>query len=495
VYRPRILIADDEAGVRFFLRELLRKENYVVDDASDGEEALRKQRRQGFDIVVLDVKMPKMDGLEVLREMRKADPSLIAVMITAYGSQKIALEAIREGAYDYFTKPFDAEELAVVIRRALEKRRLQKTINDLQSELTRSLQIDLPLEAGRIIGGSEGMQDVFRLIHKITATDVTVLICGESGTGKELVAQAVHYNSPRRDKPFVKVSCVAIPETLLESELFGHERGAFTGAYQQKLGKFELAEGGTLFLDEIGDMSQNLQAKLLRVLQEREFERVGGTKTIKVDIRILVATNRDLLKAVQEKQFREDLYFRINVVPVFLPPLRERRPDIPLLVDHFISYYNEKLGKQIRRISDEVQAIFMGYLWPGNVREMENVIQRAMILSTSDIITKECLPINFQSLPRSNGGEDLTAQAGMTLGIQDEVLGGSADLSSLTGGEAGFRMTDHVQRVAEQMEKRLVREALRKCNFKRQEAAKLLGISRKSLHNKMRRYGLFEKGA
>jgi DNA-binding NtrC family response regulator len=473
VHRSRILVADDDEGVRFFLTELLKKENYPVEEASNGEEALLKQRNELFDLVILDVKMPKMDGIETLREMRKINPDLIVVMITAYGSQKIALDAIREGAYDYFTKPFDADELLVVIRRALEKQRLLEKLNRLQAELTRDLQFD------RLLGGSEGMQEVFLLIRKVVNTDATVLICGESGTGKELVAQAIHYHSHRREKPFVKVPCVAIPETLLESELFGHEKGSFTGAYQQKIGKFELAEGGTLFLDEIGDMPPSLQAKLLRVLQEREFERVGGTRTVKVDIRIIAATNKDLLAAVNQKTFREDLYFRINVVPIFLPALRDRREDIPLFVDHFISYYNRKLGKTITGISDEVQQLFMTYNWPGNVREMENIIQRAMILAPGDTITADCLPIGTRSLPAPLAGS-LPADASSpgTLSISEDF---------------SRPLAVQIEEITDEVEKRVILAALRQCNYKRQDAAKLLGMSRKSLHNKMRRHRLFEK--
>jgi two-component system response regulator AtoC len=490
VHRSRILVADDDSGVRFFLTELLKKENYLVDEASDGDEALLKQRNELFDLVILDVKMPKRDGIETLREMRKINPSLIVVMITAYGSQKIALEAIREGAFDYFTKPFDADELLVVIRRALEKQRLLERLNRLQAELTRDLQFD------RLLGGSEGMQEVFLLIRKLANTDVTVLICGESGTGKELVAQAIHYHSHRREKPFVKVPCVAIPETLLESELFGHEKGSFTGAYQQKIGKFELAEGGTLFLDEIGDMPASLQAKLLRVLQEREFERVGGTRTVKVNIRIIAATNKDLLAAVNQKTFREDLYFRINVVPIFLPPLRNRRSDIPLLADHFISYYNQKLAKAVTGISDEVKQIFMTYDWPGNVREMENVIQRALILAPSNVLAADSLPIGLRSLSAYQS-EKIPADAAFSA-VAPHPHG---DISERSEGDVGLDasrdfsrpLADQIEDITEQVEKRIISAALRRCNFKRQEAAKLLGISRKSLHNKMKRYRLFEK--
>ncbi len=457
----RILVADDEDGIRFLLRELLTKEGYQVEEAKDGEEAVGKMRQNEFDLAILDIKMPKLDGIEVLKQLKKSNPNMIVLMITAYGTQRIAINAIREGAYDYFTKPFDVDELRVVIRRGLEKRRLLDQIHKLQDALSKEYQFD------QIIGGSAEMQEVYCLIRKVIANDVTVLIQGESGTGKELVAQAVHYHSYRKNNPFVKVNCVAIPETLLESEMFGHEKGAFTGALGQKIGKFEQAEGGTLFLDEIGDMPLALQAKLLRVLQEREIERVGGTKTVKVDIRIITSTNINLLKAVEEKTFREDLYFRINVLPIYLPPLRQRRDDISLLVDHFINYYNAKLQKNIQGLSKEVMDLFLRYTWPGNIREMENLIQRAMILSASDLISVDCLPSGLKSL--SEFGDDQELMEDFSIPLAKKL-----------------------QAIADRIEKRLILAALTKASYKRQESADLLGISRKSLHNKMLKYNLFE---
>jgi DNA-binding NtrC family response regulator len=461
VQSARILIADDEDGIRFLLRELLTKEGYQVEESKDGEEAVAKVRQNDFDLAILDIKMPKLDGIEVLKQVKKSNPNLIVLMITAHGTQRIAINAIREGAYDYFSKPFDVDELRIVIRRGLEKRRLLDQLHNLQDALSQEYQFD------RIIGGSSEMQEVYCLIRKVITNDVTVLIQGESGTGKELVAQAIHYHSYRKNNPFVKINCVAIPETLLESEMFGHEKGSFTGALTQKIGKFEQAEGGTLFLDEIGDMPLSLQAKLLRVLQEREFERVGGTKTVKIDIRIIASTNKDLLKAVEEKTFREDLYFRINVLPIYLPPLRQRTDDIPLLIDHFINYYNAKLQKNIQGLSKEVMDMLMRYGWPGNIREMENMIQRAMILSPSNIISADSIPSGLKSLSEFGDDHDLMEDFSIPL-------------------------TKKLQTIEDRIEKRLILAALAKASYKRQESADLLGISRKSLHNKMLKYNLFE---
>jgi len=453
-------VADDEKIIRFVLKEALEKEGYEVEEAFDGEEAVLKARTCSFDLVIMDVKMPRLNGIEALKQIRQMDPSISTVMITAYGTSDVAMNAIKEGAYDYFTKPFDVSEIRIVVKRALEKRRLQQQIDRLEAQLLMENRFD------RIIGTSPKMQNIFSLIRKVMTNDVTVLIGGESGTGKELVAHAIHYHSYRSRKPFVKVSCVAIPETLLESEMFGHEKGAFTGAHQLKPGKFELAHGGSLFLDEIGDMPLSLQAKLLRVIQERELERIGGTRTIKVDVRLIVATNRDLAESVKEQTFREDLYFRINVLPIVLPPLRERRDDIPILIHHFLNHYNQKLGKRVREISKDVMNILQEYYWPGNVRELENVIQRAIILSSGEVLTPDLIPPHLQTEPAL------------------------PDIASITD-DFSIPMLDRIQALTEKIEEQMIRAALKSANFKRQETADLLGISRKSLHNKMLKYNLF----
>jgi len=462
VSRPKILIVDDDPGIRFVIREVLEDEGFYVDEASDGEEGVKKVEQTYYDLAVVDLVMPNKDGFAFLREARSICPDLITVVITAYGSQKAAMRAIQEGAYDYFAKPFDNDELRIVIRRVLEKRRLEQKVRLLEEQLQKQ-----ETQFGEMIGNSTEMREVFSLIRKVSASDATVLIYGESGTGKDLVASAIHRESPRADKPFIRVNCAAIPETLLESELFGYERGAFTGAYTKKQGKFEAAQHGTIFLDEIGDMSLPLQAKVLRILEQREFERLGSTESIKVDVRIIAATNKDLRNAVKEGKFREDLYFRINVVPIYLPPLRVRKNDIPLLVEHFIRRYNQRLSKTIKGVTRDVMELLMNYPWPGNVRELENVVQRAMIVAQGDFITAECLPSQFMTPPVWSGNLDPKLFNDFTEPLPDKL-----------------------QRVAEQLEKLLIKEALEKANFRRQKAAELLGISRKSLHNKMVKYKL-----
>ena len=459
----KIIIADDEPTIRLILKELLIKEGYEVEEAANGEEAILALRNAPFNLAILDYRMPKTDGLEALRQIKKIDPSVAVVMITAHGNPDVAMEAIREGAYDYFPKPFDNKEIVFVVKRVKERQELLNKIERLESQLRQEHK-----RFDKIVGASSKMQEVFALIRKVATNDVTVLICGESGTGKELVASAIHYQSYRRKKPFIKVSCVAIPETLLESEMFGHEKGSFTGAYQLKPGKFEMAQEGTLFLDEIGDMPLSLQPKLLRVIQERELERVGGTKTIKVDIRLIAATGKDLAECVKNQTFREDLFFRLNVIPIYLPPLRERRDDIPLILEHFIIYYNQKLGKQIASWDQGFMKAVMDYSWPGNVRELENIIQRAIILSSGDKLTVDLLPPNIHTEPPM---PDLAA-------IADDF---------------SVPMPERIQAISDKLEEQMIRHALKKANFRRQETADILGISRKSLHNKMEKYNLFDK--
>lgn len=465
--RPRILIADDEDSMRFLVREVMMREGFEVDTAANGEEALQMVRERDFDLVVMDVKMPKMDGLEALREMKRIRPDLIVVMVTAFGTSQVALDAIRQGAYDYFNKPFELDEMRIVVRRALEKQALLRKISSLEHRLRDRFSFD------RIIGQSRAMRDVYEIIEKVITNDVTVLILGESGTGKELVAQAIHYHSARKSKPFVSVNCAAIPETLLESELFGHEKGAFTGAIAMKPGKFEAANGGSIFLDEIGDMPMTLQSKLLRVLQEREITRVGGTKSIKIDIRVITATNQRLSKLVESRSFREDLYFRLNVLPVHLPPLRERREDIPLLVSHFLAVYNPRMNKNVQSLTKEAMSTLMDYSWPGNVRELENVIQRAMILASGPAIEVQDLP-------------ELTGR------LAPAVLEQDAANEEAVIQDFSVPLQQKIDRMCEELEKKVIRAALQKSSFHRQDTADLLGISRKSLHNKMVKYHLFE---
>ncbi|MBI1292023.1 response regulator [bacterium] len=480
----RILIVDDEENIRFTLHELLRREGqgYVIDEATDGVNAIEKVRQNRYSLVVMDIRMPRMDGITALREIRSIDPEATVVLITAHGTQKLAMEALQLGAYDYFTKPFELTEVRIVVRRAIEKARLLRMIEQMRRQEEARYSFD------RIVGQSSAMQDVFRLLERVLDNDVTVLITGESGTGKELVATAIHNNGARREKPLVKVNTVAIPEALLESELFGHERGAFTGAVSQKLGKVEAANGGTLFLDEIGDMSLPLQAKLLRVLQEREIERVGSTKTIKVDIRVIAATNRDLAKMVESGTFREDLYYRLNVVPLHLPPLRKRREDIPVLIDHFIAEYNPKLRRNIQALTETALQKLLNYNWPGNIRELENTMQRTMVMATGTTIQEADLPPSLR-------GESKLAQRPSSdeVPVGIEVLK-DIDLASLLNTEDfSTPLAERLQLISDHLEKHLIRAALKKAGAHRQESADLLGISRKSLHNKMVRYGLFSE--
>ncbi len=479
----RILIVDDEENIRFTLRELLRREGqgYVIDEATDGEAAIEKVRKHTYALVIMDIRMPRLDGMAALRQMKQIHSDLIVVLITAHGTQKLALEAIQAGAYDYFTKPFDLTEVRIIFRRAVEKARLLHQIDQMRGQDIARYSFD------KIIGQSAAMQEVFRLIERVLDNDITVLITGESGTGKELVATAIHNHSLRKDNPLIKVNTVAIPETLLESELFGHERGSFTGATSQKIGKVEAANTGTLFLDEIGDMSMPLQSKLLRVLQEREIERVGSTKQVKVDIRVIAATNRDLGTLVEKNEFREDLYYRLHVLPIHLPPLRKRRDDIPLLIDSFIQEYNPKLRRNIVSVSEPALQKFLNYSWPGNIRELENVIQRTMLLARGTTIEVEDLP------PTLKGESPLAKAPAGELGPGAEILE-NLDLASLLDTEDfSTPLSDRLSLITDHIEKHLIRGALKKCQGHRQETADLLGISRKSLHNKMVRYGLFSE--
>jgi DNA-binding NtrC family response regulator len=451
-FLPKILIVDDDKSMRFFLAEAMKKEGYVFDVAADGKEALEKLEKGRFQIVLMDIKMPQMNGFLVLEKIKAMDPYLLVIMMTAYGSQKVAIAAIQKGAYDYFTKPFDLNEMRVVIKRAMEKSRLQQEIFDLQSRL------EAESNPGIIIGTSPAMQPVFDLIAKVAASDVTVLITGESGTGKELVARAIHKRSERRNEPFVTVNCCAIPENLLEAELFGHEKGAFTGAHQQRHGKFELAHQGTIFLDEIGDMSLSMQTKILRVLQEKEIEPVGGSGPIKVDLRLLAATHRNLQAAIENGSFREDLYFRLNVVNIPLPPLRERTEDLKDLTDYFIKKYNQRFQKTVKGLTERAKKLLLSYHWPGNVRELENLIQRTIVLTEEQELSDELI------------GGFLKRETDDAIGSLKEKVGKSSD----------------------EIEKRTILEALGETGWRREETAKRLKISRKNLYNKIKKYGLLE---
>ena len=389
--RGRILIADDEEAARQSLGQILGEDGYEVFLASDGEEALRLTAEETPDILLTDLRMPGMDGHELLTRVRQGFPDVSVVIMTAHGTIRSAVQALREGAEDYLTKPINVEELEHLVDRILKRNRLLAETRLLRERLDDKYRFE------NIIGRSPEMMDVFRLVEQVAPTQASILITGESGTGKELVAQAVHQRSPRRDAPFVKVSCAALPETLLESELFGHERGAFTGALARRPGRFEIAAGGTVFLDEVGDIPMGMQVKLLRFLQDHQFERIGGNRTLTVDVRVIAATHRDLPAFIREGRFREDLYYRLNVIEIQLPPLRNRQQDIPLLADFFVRKFSVANGKDVTGVSEETLASLVAYAWPGNVRELEHAIERAVILAREPVLDGTLFP----SLPRT----------------------------------------------------------------------------------------------
>ncbi len=409
----RVLIVDDEKGMRDFLSIMLKKEGYAITLSDSADKASELVGKGEFDLVVTDIAMPGKSGLEILKQTKAANPDTPVIMITAYASTESAIEALKLGAYDYIIKPFDVEEMKAVVRNALEKRRLENENRALKRELKEKLRFD------EMVGDSPRMREVLELIAKIAPTNSTVLISGESGTGKELVARAIHAGSPCKDRPFVSINCGALPDELLESELFGHTRGSFTGAVTAKKGLFEVADGGTIFLDEIGDTTPAMQIKLLRVLQERRIRRVGGTDEIEVNVRVLAATNQDLEQMVRQKRFREDLYYRINVIQIHMPALREKPEDIPKLSLHFLVKYGRIMGKKVTRISEEAMRRLLEHDWPGNVRELENVIERAVALEASDAITVDSLsrevrngarPVQEFPIVLSDGGIDLERQ-------------------------------------------------------------------------------------
>ena len=470
----RILIADDEDSLRWVLETGLRQAGYEVDAAKDGEGALRAFEAEPYDLVFLDVRMPGLDGLTALGKLREIRPDANVIVMTAHGTMETAIQAMQRGAYDYLGKPFDLDEVLLLTERALEARRLTQEV----ARLRRGLQEVKEFSA--LIGRHPRMQEVYKAIGRIAGSDVTVLLRGESGTGKELVARAIHHYSRRSGRAFVAVSCAAIPATLLESEMFGHERGAFTDAKERRLGKFELAQGGTLYLDEIGDMPVELQTKLLRALQERTIERVGGQELIRVDVRVLAATNRDLDAAIRQGAFREDLYYRLNVVTLNLPPLRERRRDVPLLVEHFLAKYAETLGE--RGVAPDALDRLVGHEWPGNVRELENVIQRAMVMAQNGVILPEHLPIGPVSAAASVA-VDATLEEIIERKLLECVRGlrerASANLYDLIIGL---------------VEKPLLRAVLRETAGNQVRAAQILGINRNTLRKKLTEHAIEPEG-
>jgi two-component system NtrC family response regulator len=397
--KGRIVVIDDEVNAATALEALLKDDGYDVVKAHDARNGLQLLEKNDPDIVLTDLRMPGMDGIELLAKVKEIRPETMVVIMTAYGTVKTAVKAMKLGAEDFLSKPIDVEELEVVLQKTLEKKHLLEEARVLRERLEHKYRLE------NLVGESPEMLSVFKTIRQVAPSNASVLLLGESGTGKELFAQAIHQNSPRRNRPFIKVACAALPETLLESELFGHEKGSFTGAVYTRAGRFEAADGGTLFLDEIGDITPTVQVKLLRFLEEREFERVGGNKTFKVDVRIVVATHRDLRKKIEEGSFREDLYYRLNVIEIHIPPLRERAGDIPLLAHYFLKKYADANSKQIEGLSDEVLAMLLAHHWPGNVRELENAIERAVVLASGPVVT----PSHFPTLQRA--GQQASASA------------------------------------------------------------------------------------
>ncbi|MFH0959273.1 MAG: sigma-54 dependent transcriptional regulator [Pseudomonadota bacterium] len=450
-----ILVVDDERNYLFVLEDLLTDEGYKVVTASSGNEALEKLKEFQVDAVLTDIKMPGMNGVELLERVIASDPGLPVILMTAFAEVDQAVSAMKKGALDHIQKPFDNDDIKSAVARAVQKRVMDQNHRKIASNSDEVW--------GSVIGNSEAMEKVFQIVKRVADTNATVLICGESGTGKEVIAKCLHKASSRSLQPFVSINCAAIPETLLESELFGYERGAFTGAISNKQGKFEFANGGVLFLDEIGEMSLNLQVKLLRVLQEQEFQRVGGNRDIRVDVRLIAATNKDLQHQVEAALFRSDLYFRLNVVQVVMPPLKARVTDIPLLTSYFLNNFCKRMNRQLPEIPPETMRILCSYSWPGNVRELENAIEYAILMSKG----------------RSLGPEDLPNQI--------RTVAGGAKVNDLDVGENSGLMD-----ALDAIEEKMIRDALKKAGHVQAQAAKILGISRSNLQYKMKKYGLLQ---
>ena len=452
----KILVVDDEQKICLILSQILTEEGYTVKTMNSGEAAIDLAAAFQPDLILMDQNMPGLNGIETMDKIKKSHPEITTVILTAYGSIPLAVEAIKKGAYDYISKPFDNDELLLLIGRALEHKRLANEVNQLKKQLQEKYSFT------NIIGVSPKMQQVFEQINRICATDATVLIQGESGTGKELIMKAIHFHSHRKDKPLVTVNCGAIPINLLESEFFGHEKGAFTDAKERKIGKFEQAQGGTIFLDEVGELPIDAQVKLLRVLDDRKLTRIGGNQVIPLDVRVIAATNKNLAEEVKKENFRLDLFYRLNIVTISVPSLRERKEDIPPLVEHFIEKYNKRLAMNVKNVTKSAMSYFQDYPWHGNVRDLENAIQSAMILVHDDTIRVEDLPLRIRGYPEISDDIDLSVK-----GLEDQV-----------------------KALTEKIEKELIVKALEKCNQNRTNTAEMLKISRKTLFNKMKQYGL-----
>jgi DNA-binding NtrC family response regulator len=455
--KEKILIIEDDVNTLNGLAEILEEESYDISKAKSARQASIEFKKGAFDVVLMDYLLPDQDGLELSKTVLEIQPETKIIMMTAFGTVKNAVNAMKMGIYDYLTKPINLDELLIIIRRALEEKRLIDENIDLKSKINRTYRFE------NIIGVSGKMQEVFQKVAKVASTDATVLLRGESGTGKELIARAIHYQSKRQNRSLVEINCASIPENLLESELFGHEKGSFTGAYKMKKGKFEIADKGTLFLDEIGDLPLPLQAKLLRVLQERRFNRVGGVDNIEIDVRLIAATNADLENKIAEKLFREDLYYRLNVIPVLIPPLRERIEDIGPLTDHFVNIYAAKDNRDIKGISDEALKLLMAYEWPGNVRELENALENAVVMCEGNTITPKDLPAYLQ-------GSRTASSPLLNIVMEENNLSYKEKIDAC--------------------EKEIIRQALIETQNNKTQAAKKLGFTLRTLRNKVKKYSL-----
>jgi len=452
----RILIVEDDLNTLSGLVEILQDEGYDSVGVKSGQEALKLLQNEQFDLMLTDLRLPDIDGLELYEKSMPFNTDMKTIVMTAFSSVKDAVEAMKKGVYEYLTKPLNLDELFLTIKKAVQEKQIIDENIELKNQIKRSYAFE------NIIGKSKAMQEIYRKIEKVSQTQSTVLIRGESGVGKELVARAIHYNSPRAHKTLVEISCASLPETLLESELFGYEKGAFTGAVAHKKGRFELADGGTIFLDEIGEISESVQTKLLRVLQEKEIMHLGGTKPIKVDVRVIAATNRDLEKALSQGKFREDLYFRLNVIPIFIPPLRERKEDIPLLLEYFIKKACQENNKPLMKISDQALELCMNYEWPGNVRELENAVENAVVLGEGDVILPEFLPLTLYSDPRQKIFEEMPKK------FSNETF----------------------KKKMEYAERMILKDAIAKAGGNKSLAAKNLKISLRTIRYKIKKYHL-----
>jgi DNA-binding NtrC family response regulator len=459
--KARILVVDDERNIRESLCAVLEQNDYYVLTVEDGYKALEKVREEEWDLALVDLKMPGMEGMQVLWGIHEINPNVAVIIITGYATVENAVTAMKQGAVDYIMKPFTADEICIRVEKVLEKRKLVSENIYLRKELAERYKFC------NIIGKSKLMQDIFRLIEKVAPTDSTILIRGGSGTGKELIARAIHHNSLRKDRKFIAVDCGGLPETLLESELFGHVKGSFTGAIVTKRGLLEVANGGTFFLDEVGDLSMGIQSKLLRVLQEKEFRQVGGVKSIKVDARLIAATNRDLETMIEEKTFREDLFYRLNIVPIYLPPLKERQEDIPSLVNHFLELYNKTRDKNIKGVSPEAMNLLIEYDWPGNVRELENIIERSVIMTESEIVEAKHLPIDIRGK---------RAYLNITIPQTKEEL---KDLKKQIR-----------EKAVEDIEKAFLIDALKRSDWNISKASRQVGMKRQNFQALIRKYNI-----